>query len=288
MLNGITQTWGYDVILAEDGQQAWDIMQKEDAPKLLLLDWEMPNMSGIEVCERVIAQNPDNPPYIILLTSRTRSEDIVKGLSKGANDYLCKPYDSAELQVRLQVGKRMVEMQDKLNQTLVKLKELASHDALSGLLNRRSILESLSIEVKRTERQKELLAIGMCDIDHFKAINDTYGHVVGDDAIKEVSRRMKEALRDHDLVGRYGGEEFLIITPVDTESSASMLYKRIAQSISATPIISGELSISVTVSIGVTWYSPETDRQNITSLITRADEALYQAKNAGRNKVIIK
>ncbi len=288
MLSAITKSWGYEVILAEDGEQAWQIMQENDAPQLLLLDWEMPKMNGIEVCERVIAKDPETPPYIVLLTSRSSSDDIVEGLSKGANDYLSKPFDTAELQVRLQVGKRMVEMQDKLNATLNELKELASHDSLTGLLNRRAIMENLPKEIKRMKRQEQVLCIGMCDIDHFKQVNDTHGHLVGDEVLKEVTKRMTATLRENDLLGRYGGEEFLVITPVDNKLDGIMLYQRICDAVSAQAIKINGLSISVTISCGVTTYSTSHDGQVITKLVARADEALYQAKDNGRNQVVFK
>lgn len=288
MLLTITKSWGYEVIMAEDGEQAWQIMQEEDAPKLLLLDWEMPKMNGIEVCERIITKNSENPPYILLLTSRNSSEDIVEGLSKGASDYISKPFDKAELHVRLQVGQRMIEMQDKLNATLQELTKLAIVDVLTGLLNRRAILEALPKEVKRIERQKQVLYIGMCDIDHFKCVNDTYGHIAGDEVLKEVTKRMKETLREHDLLGRYGGEEFLVITPVDNTKDATIAYQRICQAVSKQPIEINGLFIQVTISCGVTHYSLDNDKKNMTKLITRADEALYQAKNAGRDRVVLK
>jgi len=288
MLSAITKSWGYEVILAEDGEQAWKIMQENDAPQLLLLDWEMPKMNGIEVCERVIAKNPETPPYIVLLTSRSSSEDIVEGLSKGANDYLSKPFDTAELQVRLQVGKRMVEMQDKLNDTLNELKELASHDSLTGLLNRRAIMEGLPKEIQRMKRQEQVLCIGMYDIDHFKQINDTHGHLVGDEVLKEVTKRMTSTLREIDLLGRYGGEEVLVITPVDSNNNGIMLYQRICDAVSAQEIKIKDLSISVTISGGMTAYSADNNDQTITELIARADEALYQAKDNGRNQVVFK
>ncbi len=287
MLLAITKEWGYEVIMAEDGAEAWQILQQEDAPQLILLDWEMPKMDGIEVCEHVIAKNPDNPPYILLLTSRTASDDIVEGLSKGANDYLSKPFDSAELQVRLQVGKRLIEMQTKLNATLKELTQLASHDALTGILNRRAIIAALPKEMKRVERKTQTLCVGMCDIDHFKDINDNYGHLVGDEVLIEITKRMQSALRDYDLLGRYGGEEFLVLTPGSASHCAS-IYQRICQIISAQPIEVEGISIPVTISCGVTPYSVEIDNQDISSLLARADEALYQAKDSGRNQVVLK
>jgi len=287
MLSAITKSWGYEVTLVEDGAQAWQLMQQDDAPSLLLLDWEMPNMNGIEVCERVISQSPENPPYIVLLTSRTGSDAIVEGLSKGASDYLAKPFDREELKVRLQVGKRLIEMQQKLNSTLQELTDLASKDALTGLLNRRTIMEALPKEIKRIERQEQVLCIGMCDIDHFKRINDTYGHLAGDEVLKEVTHRMTETLREYDLLGRYGGEEFLIITPVDTTTNSMMVYQRICEAVSGQPIEIEGASITVTISCGVTSYRPEHDNHDIFKVIGRADDALYQAKHAGRNQVVL-
>jgi len=288
ILSGITKSWGYEVIMVEDGEQAWQVMQQDDAPSLLLLDWEMPKMNGIEVCERVIAQNPENPPYIVLLTSKTGSDAIVEGLSKGASDYLAKPFDRDELKVRLQVGKRMIELQEKLNATLQDLTDLASKDALTGLLNRRAIMEALPKEINRIERQEQTLCIGMCDIDHFKQVNDTYGHIAGDEVLKEVTRRMTDTLREYDLLGRYGGEEFLIITPVDTIDNSKLVYQRICQAVSEQPIEFDGGSITVTISCGVTGYRPKDDDHSISKVIARADEALYEAKDAGRNRVIFK
>ncbi len=284
MLQSITKPWGYDVIIAEDGQQAWDIMQQENPPELLLLDWEMPNLNGVEVCERAIAQNPQSPPYVLLLTSRTSSNDIVEGLSRGANDYVAKPFDSDELKVRLQVGKRMIEIQNKLNDTLAEVTLLASHDALTGIFNRRAIMEAIPREMKRVERLKQVLCIGMCDIDHFKKINDTYGHLVGDKVIIEVTKRMQHALRDYDLIGRYGGEEFVVITPID-QVDATVVYQRVCDNISRTPFIIDEHVIDVTISCGVSVYHDD-DKDDESLVLARADKALYQAKEAGRNRVI--
>lgn len=284
MLSAVTKEWGYEVIVTENGEEAWEEMQKQNAPRLLLLDWEMPIMNGIEVCQRVVEKYQDNPPYILLLTSRTESDDIVEGLSKGANDYISKPFDTAELQVRLQVGKRMLEMQDKLNATLKEMRDLASHDALTGILNRRAILEALPKEIKRVERQNRVLCIGMCDIDHFKAINDTHGHLAGDEVLIEVTKRMQTALRVYDLIGRYGGEEFLVIVNTDSDNLLTT-FERICQIISETPINIGESSINVTISCGVTLY--QDDNNDMTSILARADKALYKAKNSGRNQVVL-
>jgi len=290
MLTAVTSQWGYITTAVEDGEAAWEAIQQEDAPSLLLLDWEMPGMTGVEVCQKIRAQNSDNPPYILLLTARTETDDIVEGLNAGANDYIPKPFNAAELQVRLEVGHRMLRLQSKLNHALEKLQFHASHDALTGIWNRRAILEALTKEVARVQRQKSSLYVGMCDIDHFKKINDTYGHLVGDEVIKEVVNRMGTVLRSYDSLGRYGGEEFLVISPA-TDDKPSTVFERMCQFVAETPITIDDLSIPVSISCGMTKLDLDLE-QSVDELallvLSNSDEALYQAKDAGRNRVIIK
>jgi diguanylate cyclase (GGDEF)-like protein len=288
ILRSVCSKWGYDVVCVEDGQAAWEVMQADDTPQLLIIDWEMPRMNGIELCQLISEKFTKKPPYIILLTSRTETQDIVEGLKAGANDYIAKPFNNDELKVRISVGRRMIELQDTLNDTLKQLTALASIDVLTGLLNRRAIMESLTKEIRRVERNNHILCIGMCDIDHFKSINDTYGHLVGDEVLKEVTRRMQDALRVNDLLGRYGGEEFLVITPVDMVENATIVYERICQKVAATPIEVYDVSITVTISCGVTSYIADNDGQKLETVIARADEALYKAKHEGRNRVVLK
>lgn len=286
MLEAVTKEWGYEVTLVEDGAQAWAEVQKPDAPQLLLLDWEMPNMNGIDVCEHITAKYHENPPYIILLTSRSESSDIIKGLSKGANDYVSKPFDTNELKMRLQTGKRMLEIQQRLNSALKEMEKLATRDSLTGILNRRAILEELPKEIKRVERQKRVLCVGMCDIDHFKNINDTHGHLAGDAVLIEVTRRMQKALRIYDLLGRYGGEEFLVLANTN-EGHLLTIYERICRAVSAGPINFEGASINITISCGVTRYLPDVDKNHVNKVLSRADVALYEAKDTGRNKVVL-
>jgi len=294
ILRSVCTKWGYEVECVEDGKAAWDLMQADDAPNLMIIDWEMPRMNGVEFCQRMSEKFKQNPPYIILLTSRSETKDIVDGLRAGANDYIAKPFNNEELKVRIAVGRRMIELQNKLNATLIKLTELASKDVLTGQLNRRAIMESLTKEIRRTERHQrtkrleQVLCIGMCDIDHFKYVNDTYGHLVGDEVLKEVTVRIQQALRVNDLLGRFGGEEFLVITPVEEVANAALVYERICHLVAEQPIEIYDLSISVTISCGVTSYVPDNDGTKLETLIARADEALYQAKDEGRNRVVIK
>ena len=188
MLTAILKKWGYDPVVTEDGMAAWDALQKPDAPRLVLLDWNMPGLDGLEVCRRLRTKETPNPPYVILLTGRGEKGDIVRGLEAGANDYIAKPYDNAELQARIRVGQRMLELQAKLLEARDALAHQATHDALTGIFNRRAILDRLAQEISRAERDGTPLSVGMFDIDHFKKINDTFGHQAGDDVLVAFAR----------------------------------------------------------------------------------------------------
>ncbi len=273
----------YEPLVVEDGSSAWAAMQEADAPNLAILDWEMPGMSGLEVCRRIRENPTANPPYIIILTGRDKKEDIVIGLDAGANDYISKPYNDKELQARVRVGRRMVILQTELLEAKDALAHEATHDPLTGALNRRAIFNGLERELKRVERNRSALSIGLCDIDHFKKVNDTYGHQVGDDVLRGFIQTLRDNIRSYDLVGRYGGEEFLVIAPdstgTDNEGFYELLRERIAEFRTVTP--SGE--IGITMSIGVAGAgacsTPDT-------MLAAADAALYQAKAEGRNKVV--
>lgn len=285
MLKAIVSQWGFDPVLAEDGQQAWDILKGPEPPRLVLLDWEMPNVDGLEVCRRVRAIESDDPPYIVLLTGRTDTTDIVIGLEAGANDYIGKPFKNAELEARLHVGQRMLDLQGQLNAAKAAMAFQASHDALTGLINRRAVMEAIERETERTKRNVQPLYLGMCDIDHFKNINDTYGHLAGDAILQEVARRFNATLRPYDLVGRYGGEEFLILLNSD-EIHVKDLFERVRKAIGDEPFVYEQETLQVTASFGVTQFSPPKDERSGTELIAAADAALYEAKNSGRNKIV--
>lgn len=283
ILTEILKKWGYEPIAVADGRSAWEIMQKPDAPPLSLLDWEMPGMNGLDVCRSIRENNPPNPPYLIILTNRGNKADIVAGLESGANDYISKPYDNSELQARINVGRRMVNLQTDLLHAKNALAHEAMHDPLTGALNRRAILESLSKELKRAERKQSTLSIGLCDIDHFKQINDTYGHQVGDAVLCSFVEVIQNNLRGYTLVGRYGGEEFLVVTPDSTGSDIEGIYERLRYQIDKQRITTNSGEVGVTVSIGVAGTN---NGKTTDTLLATADAALYQAKEAGRNRVV--
>lgn len=286
MLQAITSKCGFDPVLVEDGLQAWDIMSTEDSPRLVLLDWEMPELDGLAVC-RHIRQNEDNdPPYIILLTGRSDTRDIVSGLDAGANDYISKPFDQAELQARLRVGNRMLDLQSALQEADTQLRFQATHDALTGLLNRGAVMEKLENDLSRPQQERSSLCIGLCDIDHFKNINDTHGHLAGDEVLREISRRFNQMLKPCDYIGRYGGEEFLFVIKV-ADDNCTEPFEQIREIVAAEPFHFESWSIPVTISIGITQFTPTAKSFDVINLLNQADKALYEAKNNGRNRIIM-
>jgi diguanylate cyclase (GGDEF)-like protein len=285
ILVAVASTWGYEPIAVEDGVQALTVLQAKEPPRLLLLDWEMPKLNGLELCKLIREHDTSNPPYIILLTGRSDTEDIVTGLKFGANDYISKPFENAELQARLQVGRRMLNLQDELNHAKEAMAFQANYDELTGLINRRAVMKSMANELERSKRNLQPLYVCMCDIDHFKKINDTYGHLAGDAVLKEIAERFNTNLRPYDICGRYGGEEFLIILN-SNEGHVQDLFERVRQAIADKPFTYEQTQLNVTISCGVTLYSPPTDQRNSTQLLTDADTALYEAKNGGRNRIV--
>jgi diguanylate cyclase (GGDEF)-like protein len=284
MLAAVLKKWGFDPVVTEDGSAALQAMQMPDAPRLVIADWNMPKMDGMEFCRRVRQEPTSNPPYIVLLTARGELQDIVQGLDAGANDYVTKPYHSDELQARLRVGRRMLDLQAELNAVRKQLEHQASHDALTGVLNRRAILETLGKEFQRAARSANGLSIGLLDVDHFKTVNDRFGHQAGDEVLVGFAARLQLNLREYDHVGRYGGEEFLVIAPEDGGRPETGLYERLRAAVAHDPITtSAGGALAVTVSIGVAGLGCAPTAE---SLVAAADAAMYQAKSAGRNQVV--
>ncbi len=285
MLQVLTDQWGFETVLAEDGHQAWGLLSGDDAPGLVLLDWQMPGLNGLEVCRRVRAEQTEDPPYIILLTGRNETTDIISGLEAGANDYITKPFDNGELKARLQVGRRMLEIQRQLIDAKQALAFQASHDALTGLLNRGAIMQSLEQEMARARRQSQPLHVGLLDIDHFKQVNDTHGHLTGDAVLREVAGRLQVTLRPYDRVGRYGGEEFLVLLNGEAEHPEG-LFERLRHAMADEPFVHEQLSLPITISCGVVTYIPQRDGRDGDALLAAADAALYGAKETGRNRTV--
>ncbi len=284
MLEAIVKQWGFDAVLAEDGEQALQILFAADAPRLVLLDWEMPGLDGLEVCRRVRQRQGEDPPYILLLTARRETDDIVAGLDAGANDYIAKPFENTELHARLRVGKRMLDLQRELISAREALEFQASHDALTGMLNRGAVMRRLEQAVARVDETGEALQIGLIDMDHFKQINDGHGHPAGDAVLREGARRIEAVLRDGDVAGRYGGEEFLLLVSGDADD-APAFCERLRGVIADQPFDCDEVTLRVTASGGFVPLTPG-GGQSASELLVAADNLLYQAKAAGRNRIL--
>ncbi len=284
MLKSMLLKWNYAPVIARNGLQALEILQAEDSPRLVVLDWMMPGLDGIEVCRRIRTEGREPYRYILLLTARTESQDLVEGMEAGADDYLTKPFNSHELRVRLRAGQRILELQEQLLQAREALRAQATHDALTGTLNRAAVLDALERELERSYREHHPVSLLIADIDRFKSVNDTHGHLAGDAVLREAGRRMKAVLRPYDAVGRYGGEEFLIILERSDSEAAHTEAERIRVSLANEPFAVGSNRISVTCSVGVATHQGG-KRLRADDLVKRADLALYDAKNAGRNMV---
>jgi two-component system, cell cycle response regulator len=240
-------------------------------------------MEGTQVCQR-LREHHDRPyVYVLLLTARSEKKDVLRGLELGVDDYLTKPYDSQELRGRLHVGQRILDLQESLMQAQEELRFRATHDLLTGISNRGVVLDALGRESARQKREGGSFGIIMLDLDHFKYINDTYGHPCGDIVLKEAGRRIIAGIRPYDTAGRYGGEEFLIVTPMSGELGIRALAERIRASIESPPIQTEAGLITMTASIGLA-VSLATNPLDPHALIRSADEALYKAKDLGRNR----
>lgn len=284
MLRGMLTKWGYEPVIARDGLEAWNILQSDGAPRLAILDWMMPGLNGIEICQRIRSAAREPYVYMVLLTARTESQDLVDGMDAGADDYLTKPFNAHELRVRLRAGSRILDLQEQLVHTREALRMQATHDGLTGLLNRSAILETLGDDLARAGRDGQALAVLLADVDRFKSVNDSYGHMAGNAVLREAAHRMRGAVRRYDAVGRYGGEEFLVVLPGCDGESAVVQAERVRESLSASRIEACGKSLTVTCSIGVAFRALPTPA-DAQSLIHEADEALYRAKAAGRNRV---
>lgn len=280
LLESIVRKWGYEVISTADGNQAWDALSREDAPRLAILDWMMPGMTGPEVCRRVRDKGIEPYTYILLLTSKTQKEDVIEGMMAGADDYVVKPFDQQELNVRLRAGRRIIDLQDELLQAQAALRHQATHDALTGLINRREISAILDTAVGDTGP----LSVIMLDIDKFKAVNDEHGHAAGDAVLVGTAERLREALGGRAMVGRYGGEEFLVVTRRPAEEAAA-LAETIRERIAGRPMAFAGGGLVVTASLGVAHRNGE--GCGTAALLKAADDALYRAKKAGRNCVVV-
>jgi diguanylate cyclase (GGDEF)-like protein len=284
MLKTFLTKWGYQPTVVSDGLDGWKILQQDDRPRLALLDWMMPSMDGVELCRAIRSRKPEPYVYLLLLTGRDQTQDVVEGIEAGADDYLIKPFDPQELRVRIHAGERIIELEDRLRHTQDALRDLATHDPLTGLLNRRAALDALRAELNRGCRERNPLCLVMADIDYFKRVNDAHGHAAGDEVLVEVAHRMQKSLRRYDTAGRLGGEEFLLVLPGCSLDEGVQLAERLGCLVGSEPVKWEDKRIEVTISLGVA-AANQLAPLTVEALLRAADAALYRAKAAGRNRV---
>jgi len=287
LLKRTLERWEYEVQWVRDGDAAWEVMQRPDAPRLAILDWMMPGLEGPEICRRVRERSCEEYIYIILLTSMGAKDQLVEGIESGADDYIIKPFNPHELQVRLRGGRRIVDLQTQLIAAREEMRQQAPHDMLTGVWNRAAIFDILSRAANRVYREQGALSVVMADLDHFKQVNDTYGHQAGDVVLREAVNRVAGVLRPYDSLGRYGGEEFMAVLPGCQGDEARMVAERVREAIAAHPIVAGDERLAVTVSLGLSCCAAPAEPVDIDALVKDADEALYAAKGAGRNRVVM-
>jgi len=276
-LGSFLKDWGFEFVGVGSGTEAVKILDGPNPPDLALLDWVLPGLDGIDILRRIRKLGQGNYIYTVMLTAKSAKKDRLAAMEAGADDYLSKPVDPLELRSRIVVGKRILELQQSL-------RFAATHDFLTTLLNRSEILAALERELARGARDDKPASVILADIDHFKRVNDTLGHAAGDEVLKEVARRLKEDLRPYDVVGRYGGEEFLLILPGCNLANGIRRADDIRKLVTQQPIVTPAGPVSATISMGVTacdslrYCSP-------TEFLQEADVSLYAAKKNGRNRV---
>jgi len=273
LLRSLLVKWGYEVIIAEDGEEAWAHLKSDDGPALAVLDWMMPGADGLEVCRRVRAQRRGSYVYILLLSARSDSEDIVEALGMGADDYITKPFHANELRARIRTAVRILKLQEDLARQ-------AHHDSLTGLPNRRLLADRLEQALHQANRHGELVGFFYVDLDHFKIVNDCLGHALGDQLLQQVAARLRGCVRDCDTLARVGGDEFVLVaSSLRSREEAPAIAARLLTSLEP-PLELGEHQVRVTASIGMALY-PD-DGSDISTLQQNADEAMYVCKRSGR------
>jgi two-component system chemotaxis response regulator CheY len=281
LLEAFLSKWGYDVAVTCDGGEAWEVFNELEAPSLVISDWMMPNMDGLELCRKIREMKKSNYTYFIILTAKERKEDVVKGLEAGADDFLIKPFHQEELKYRVQIGERIIELEQRI---LL----LASTDFLTGVLNRRVFMEKMEVEINRSTRENAPLSLILTDIDYFKSINDRFGHQAGDLVLQRFTEQLSKSSRPYDFVGRYGGEEFVMCLPggdgLQGRSVAERMRKRVEET--KTKLPNSTQSVQITASFGVASLRMGS-KETVDSLIRRVDEAMYKAKREGKNRVCV-
>lgn len=275
---------GYELIFAETGRQALELV-REHRPALVIMNWTLPDLSGDELCQRIRAMSEDLQTYIIVLTGRTDKNCLIRALEAGANDYLTKPFHPGELVARTGAGLRLAELCRGIEKKNVVLEELALTDALTGLPNRRALENWAQGQLASAARHGFPFWVILADLDHFKQVNDTFGHEAGDAVLKKFSKILKSQLRKGDMCGRFGGEEFLVVMTYASREDVLKAVERIRLELEMSPVQFREATVAVTASFGIAGFEQNQAPAAFSNLHSLADKALYSAKRLGRNRI---
>jgi diguanylate cyclase (GGDEF)-like protein len=278
--------WGYDVAPTRNGVEAWSRLSGEKVPILVILGWRMEGHQGIDVCRKLRLQ-PDLPSaYVLLLSERSEEEDLLEGLNAGADDFLFAPLDAVEVRARMRTGARIVEIEQALRASQEALRVQATRDGVTGSWNHAAILDLLQKERERARRKSGSVGVVLADLDEFRKVNENLGHPVGDEVLREAARRMNSSVRPYDAVGRYGGEEFLIVLPGSDGLGALTVAERIREAFSKRPVHTSAGPVPMTLSLGVAAEGGEAIGE-AAALLQAADSALKRAKQGGRNRAAL-
>lgn len=287
MLQRTLEKWGHQVVATPDGQEAWEQFSL-GAVDMVITDWMMPGMDGLELCRRIQAARAglETPVYVILLTARTGVDDLAAGIGAGADDFIAKPFQAGELRARLHAGERTLDLSRQLILARQAHQRLALTDQVTDLPNRRALLETLRRDEDRCRRERQPLGVVVADLDHFKEVNDRYGHQAGDRVLRHAADTLRASVRGGDVVGRWGGEEFLLVLPGADLVQTADVAERCREGLATRSLdLAGE-SVRVTASFGAA-ATEGPDREDVMELVQQADKAMYWAKHAGRNQVKI-
>src|SRR5579863_7606507 len=273
--------WGYEVVVVDNGIDAWEVLEQEQPPEIVIVDWSMPGIDGIELCRRLRDQSRSYYHYILMVTTHTDESDLVLALESGADDCLAKPFGEPELRARLLVANRILALQNELIHAREELRAQAMRDGLTGLWNRTAFLDLFKHELERAHRANGRTGLLLLDLDNFKQVNDTYGHLAGDMVLKEAALRLCRNVRSYDFVGRYGGEEFFIAFPSSNREQLCQRAEAIRTAICSEPFRTPQGEVPISLSIGVA--VAESGERSASDILAVADVGLYKAKDSGRN-----
>jgi two-component system, cell cycle response regulator len=273
----------YSILFANGGRNALELFNRHQ-PALVIADWNMPDLSGIEVCRQIRASAKDSSTYVIIATSASEKDKVVEGLEAGADDYLTKPFHPKELLARVEVGRRLIELQQQIESQNRILKDLALTDALTGLPNRRAVEDWAKGQLSAAVRHGFSLWVVIADLDNFKVINDTHGHDAGDTVLREFAGILKKRIRNSDICGRTGGEEFIMIFTHAEECNVGIVVARILRELREHEFSFGGKPVQVTASFGIAGFQGK-GMPDFAKLVSQADAALYAAKRGGRNRI---